>query len=349
MKSNPSGGNVFYSTSWENLKNWVDQLSSAARLIGPQWVESVILYRQVSSNREIAWVDKRPLLSPKDAFFPPTEQLFTIHQEGSNLHIVETEPTGEQILFGIRPCDAHGLQALDALFIKSDPSDIYYQRRRKATTIIGMACSEMTPSCFCTSVSGAPDDSRYVDLMLYNGDGNYSLAVINEKGADLLARFPLTLNPIDPEIAHELYNPPISTGSSIHIPTLDDWPEHFRSTIWDEMSERCIGCRICAYVCPTCRCFDVRDQPLPSDKEGMLYERIRCWDSCTGNAYRRIAGGHNPRPDIGQRLRNRFYCKYYYYPTQYGPVACTGCGRCIDTCPVGVDIIEALTYVAQPT
>ena len=74
-------------------------------------------------------------------------------------------------------------------------------------------------------------------------------------------------------------------------------------------------------------------------------ERIRCWDSCAGENYRRVAGGKKARTDKGERLRNRFFCKFYYYPEQTGlgkTSACTGCGRCIDVCPVGVDITEVL-------
>ncbi len=112
-------------------------------------------------------------------------------------------------------------------------------------------------------------------------------------------------------------------------------------------AERCLSCRVCAYVCPTCRCFDLRDEALPSDNGHERYERIRSWDSCAGDTYRRIAGGHNPRAARGERMRNRFFCKFYYYPQQYGLAACTGCGRCIDACPVNIDITEVLQHVAE--
>jgi ferredoxin len=64
-------------------------------------------------------------------------------------------------------------------------------------------------------------------------------------------------------------------------------------------------------------------------------------------AYRRIAGGHNPRPAQFSRLRNRFYCKFVYYPEDFGPLGCVGCGRCIDACPVGIDILEVIAAVEQ--
>jgi ferredoxin len=59
-----------------------------------------------------------------------------------------------------------------------------------------------------------------------------------------------------------------------------------------------------------------------------------------------VAGGHNPRALKGQRLRNRFFCKFYYVPEDYGVPGCVGCGRCIEVCPVNIDIVEMLYDVA---
>jgi ferredoxin len=89
----------------------------------------------------------------------------------------------------------------------------------------------------------------------------------------------------------------------------------------------------------------VRDEALPSDDGTERFERLRCWDACTSPAYRRIAGGHDPRSEKGQRLRNRFFCKFYVYPERLGLLGCTGCGRCIDACPVNIDITEVLAAV----
>ena len=73
-----------------------------------------------------------------------------------------------------------------------------------------------------------------------------------------------------------------------------------------------------------------------------LVERIRCWDSCSSEIYRRHASGHNSRDAKAERLRNRVMCKLHYFAEQYGADACTGCGRCIESCPVGIDITEIM-------
>jgi sulfhydrogenase subunit beta (sulfur reductase) len=279
------------------------------------------------------------VLSIKEAFFPATERLLTIEKTGQEIKLQETLPEGEQVIFGVRPCDARGVKAMDALFIDTEPVDAYYAKRREQTTMIGLACKEMADTCFCTSVGGAPDDASEVDLMLTEVDGGFAVQAVTEKGKVLLDGIELTDVTGDPP-------KPVLTDP-IPYPEMAAWPPQFNDSYWADMSERCLSCRICAYVCPTCRCFDVRDEALPSENGSSQFERIRCWDSCAGEVYREIAGGHNPRAAKGERMRNRFFCKFYYYPEQYGPVACTGCGRCIDSCPVNIDITEVMTHLAE--
>jgi ferredoxin len=36
-----------------------------------------------------------------------------------------------------------------------------------------------------------------------------------------------------------------------------------------------------------------------------------------------------------------------YYPDDFGPLGCVGCGRCIDACPVNIDVLEVIAGVEQ--
>ena len=315
------------------LDTWLDGLARTQTLIAPREVSGVVLYLPAAGSSEIAKGFSRPVMSIKEVFFPPTERLLTVQKTGAEIHLNETLPEGQTIVFGVRPCDARGVRMLDALFLDTPPADPYYSRRRANTTLIGLACKEMGPTCFCTSVGGAPDDPTGVDMMLHPMTGGYLAEAISEKGHTLLSEAGWPENVVGGAVPKGAKHFP--------VPDKGEWPKHFNDDYWMKISERCISCRVCAYVCPTCRCFAVRDEMLGPGQ----FERIRCWDSCAGENYRQVAGGHKPRPEKGERLRNRFYCKFFYLPGQIGLAetsACTGCGRCIDVCPAGVDIIEIL-------
>ncbi len=107
---------------------------------------------------------------------------------------------------------------------------------------------------------------------------------------------------------------------------------------WQEVAESCLSCGICTYVCPTCYCFTITDEI--KDLQG---ERLRSWDSCMFYQYTSEASGHNPRPTKFERYRNRVGHKFSYIPEKYeGLIGCCGCGRCIRSCPVSIDIRRAV-------
>jgi ferredoxin len=327
--------------SQKELNAWLDDLAATRVLIAPHALAGVVLYHRVARSNEIAWGISRPVLSVKEVFFPPTERLMTIQKNGQAVHLSETLPDETQIVFGVRPCEARGARLLDALFLDTPPADPYYARRREKTVLIGLACREMGPTCFCTSVGGAPDEAGDVDVMLYEAQDGYVLEGVTDKGKALIADLQLADCDTDPHAQRFNRRPEFEN------PLLSSWLERFNDEYWQKISERCLSCRACAYVCPTCHCFAIRDEMTGPGE----FERIRCWDSCAGENYRRVAGGQRARPEKGERLRNRFLCKFYYFAEQTrlgNTSACTGCGRCIDVCPVGVDITEVLQDMGRP-
>jgi Fe-S oxidoreductase len=65
-----------------------------------------------------------------------------------------------------------------------------------------------------------------------------------------------------------------------------------------------------------------------------------------GSCFTKMAGGDNPRPTQRERVRQRFLHKLAYYPERSGVVSCTGCGRCLGECPVGIGIEEVILELA---
>jgi ferredoxin len=176
--------------------------------------------------------------------------------------------------------------------------------------------------------------------MLYQENEDYLLEVVTEKGAALIAG-------LATEDTDRPAPPSDTAGTEVPVLPPEDWEALFDDLYWQRLADRCLSCHACTYVCPTCRCFDVRDDIAAAGPGYAHIQRLRAWDSCMAPAYRRIAGGHNPRPTKAQRLRNRYFCKFCYSPLDFGTVACVGCGRCIDVCPVGVDITEMLAEMAE--
>jgi sulfhydrogenase subunit beta (sulfur reductase) len=327
-------------TTTKDLIAWLTGLMEDYTVVAPTVVEDNVLYRRVASTDEIAFDFTRTDISPKEYFFPDTQAILSITKGHGEMRLAEPPLEREQIIFGIRPCDARGLKVLDALLLEHEPADAYYAERREKTILIGLACLEMWPGCFCTSLDGAPDEAEDVDVMLTEAEGGYLVQIITKRGEKLAGGLALE------EASQQLPYPQLSS-ESVPVPAQEVWRQHFDDEYWARLSDRCLSCRVCTYVCPTCRCFDVRDYVTQSGVEGSVIERLRAWDSCLSEGYRRIAGGHNPRPTKMQRLRNRFYCKFHYCPQDFGPVACVGCGRCIVACPVGIDIAEMLRDVAR--
>jgi sulfhydrogenase subunit beta (sulfur reductase) len=327
-------------TSRNKLADWLDALAERYTVIAPRLVEDELLYRPVASSAEVVFDFQRTALSPKTFFLPATQVILEIERRDKEMTLAEPALAREQVIFGVRPCDARALRALDALLLDRPPPDAYYAERREKTTLIGLACRRLWDGCFCTSLGSGPDDASNLDVMLVEGENGYWIADVTDRGAALLAG--LEAEETDGE-------PPASDPAGERVPVLppEAWGALFDDVYWQRLAERCLSCHACTYVCPTCRCFDVRDETTAAGPRYACIERLRAWDSCMAAAYRRIAGGHNPRPTKAQRLRNRFYCRFCYAPVDFGAVACVGCGRCIAVCPVGIDIAEMLADVAR--
>jgi sulfhydrogenase subunit beta (sulfur reductase) len=326
-------------TTLEQLKVWLDVLADKYDLVAPRDVDGKVLYRPIGSADEALFDYERPDLSAKDFFLPATEVLLRIEQQGSQVTQEEMLPDRQQVIFGLRPCDAHGAAAIDALFLDQDPADAYYRHHRERTTLVGLACPQMWEGCFCTSVGGAPDDTAHLDVLLRKVEGGYAVEAVTEKGTLLVGS--LASEEREIELAK-----PVNAAEKIPVTSPEKWKPLFEEKIWMRHGERCLSCRICTYVCPACRCFDLVDR-VTGARGGVTHiERIRVWDACTSPNYRRAAGGHNSRPTKPDRLRNRFYCKFCYYPEDFGSLGCVGCGRCVVSCPADIDIREVMQEVA---
>jgi len=112
--------------------------------------------------------------------------------------------------------------------------------------------------------------------------------------------------------------------------------------IWIDLAQKCLGCGVCAFLCPTCHCFDIQDC-----MKGTQGSRFRCWDTCQFEKFTLMGAGHNPRPSKKERTRQRVFHKFKYSVERYRILGCVGCGRCIAACPVNIDVRQVIKELAE--
>ena len=320
--------------SKENLLSWLGELLQDRRLVAPVKVDDMTLFRQVDRVEDIALDFNNTDLSPKEFFFPASETLFTVEREDGRVELTPAHVERETVVFGMRPCDAKGIATLGLPYLE-EPGDALFREHRDKTALVGLSCRTACAECFCTSMGSGPDDASNLDIMLTEVGDGYLVQVVTGKGKALLPDELLTTTDVPPP-------PPPSVAAVTSEGIVEKMKQAFDSPYWDRVADRCVHCNICSYVCPTCYCFDVRDY---TDK-GRI-ERVRSWESCQSPAFTRLAGGHDPRPTKGARMRQRFSHKLFYFPEQFGPLHCVGCGRCVKSCPVNIDIREIIEDVQK--
>jgi ferredoxin len=277
--------------------------------------------------------------SLKEFFLPPTEVLLRYKQTKEGVEITEVPTAAQpQVILSATPCDAAGLDVVDKV-MNWDYHDDLWNGRRAAATIVSFLCTSMDPICFCTSVGLGPDSFRGSDVLMTPVEGGYLANIITPKGEALLKGKGKEEIPAAAKAAAEAAQSAARKQVEANLAAIPaDFPawlaQNFDHPLWKTLSLRCHGCGACASICPTCHCFDIVDEHDSSD-EGA---RRRNWDSCQTSKFTLHASGHNPRGSQSERFRQRIEHKFSIYPTKFGEILCTGCGRCARACPGGMDL-----------
>lgn len=338
----------------DKLSAWLQELSGQMRVLAPVRQGDAVVFAPFTPEARLE-LDKQATTPPKGVVFPASEELLRYRQLKSPeqpgqvdvelLPVIQPEPT---LVFGCRPCDARGFVIFDRVYDGQTYKDPYYLARRQATLFAVIACLKHENTCFCHSVGGGPSDAQGADLLFTPVEDGYVVEAISERGAPLLDSALL-------EPAQEK----ISQAKILRDKALQNMgkPEDYAPAqgklmalfddmgFWDDVSAKCISCGACTYLCPTCYCFNITDEGA-----GLSGRRVRSWDNCMSHQFTFEASGHNPRPTKAHRLKNRVGHKFSYYPALHDElISCCGCGRCIKSCPVSVDIREIVVRAMEHT
>ena len=281
--------------------------------------------------------------SAKDFFFPQTENLMDFKMEGKNIEIIDTRKECEDfVVFGIRACDVKSFEVLDRVFL-AEPVDTYYKNRREHAVLMSVACTKPQETCFCKTF-GIDASEPEGDIVCYKTDDALYMDAKTEKGEKLLKSLEKITEDADESAAAKQKNMIKERFSKLPLANLsadkfgkDKTSEFFNAPEWSELSETCLGCGTCTFVCPTCQCYDIKDF-----NTGHGIKRFRCWDSCMYSDFTKMSAGQ-PRLTQLERFRQRFMHKLVYYPTNNdGLFSCVGCGRCIAKCPIQMNIVKVM-------
>jgi ferredoxin len=334
-----------------HLGDWIAALKGW-RAYAPVWQDNIWSYQPVPAGGAAPLDHPNTAQPPKGFSFPQREVFFRFEQiKGEAPKLTPMSPEAERcVVFGVRPCDGRGLPRMDKVF--ADPPDPYYQARRERLAYVGLACNQPpTQHCFCKSVGGSPVSSEGLDILLTDLGDSYLAAAVTETGAELMGMAGALLSEpsrhaLDAaERLHQeaLLQPQRTIHDAANVP--ERLKASFHSPLWEELAQACIGCGICTFLCPTCHCFDINDEVTRSAP--LQGYRVRTWDNCQFPDFTMHASGHNPRGDVAARLRQRVCHKFQYFYENTGMFQCTGCGRCVSDCPVGIDIVNVVNRVAE--
>ncbi|KMY67329.1 hypothetical protein AAU61_10780 [Desulfocarbo indianensis] len=329
----------------DKLAEFIAALQKDKDVFAPKLDNDRLVWAPLEKADDIVWEFSNTEMSPKDFFFPQTECMmhFKNDPKAEDGMIMQAEPelAKERALLNIRPCDAKAFGVLDMIFCQDEmTNDVYWRDKREKTLLIGLACNDPCPTCFCTTVGCGPHNEAGLDVLLVDLGDKLLARPISDKGAKALSALPEAAAD-DAAKAAELKKAAedsITQGVGTDKISGAEVLDLFNLPMWDRVHESCLNCGTCTFCCPTCHCFDIQDEV-----QGEAGRRVRNWDYCMSWLFTVHGTGHNPRHGKKERVRQRFMHKFKYIPLKRGgEIGCVGCGRCVQLCPVNIDVREVV-------
>ena len=337
-----------FSMSRENLALMVESLIKEIEVVGVKARQGKYVYDRINSFYELS-LDYDVTVSPPTRYFFPEKETLLKFKTGENPQIESVTNYTARVIIGVHPYDIKAIELLDEVFIVHNP-DPNYIAKRENTIIIGIDCLHPSRKSFAPSMGTNWTETGF-DLLLTDIGSSYIVKIGSEKGVEIMKKHAKYRIPTGDEIVRQKKVRGEALGRykiALDLPK-DRIPkvleESYDDPYWETRSSSCLSCGSCVMVCPTCYCFDVRDEIDLNLKEG---ERFRRWDGCMLVDFAKVASGENFRKDKASRFRHRIFRKGKYILERYGKVGCVGCGRCSNACLAGIaSPLESFNSIAE--
>jgi len=356
----------------EQLNTLIDGFTRRGyEVIGPTVRDGAIVYDQICSAEDLpeGWGDEQQAgkyqlkkrsdtvlfgysVGPhswKKFLFPSICCAWTAQRVDGHFQVASAEfDATKRAFIGVRACELHALAIQDKVFLEGAYVDSSYKARRQNAVIVAVNCTQAGGTCFCESMGSGPRVSSGYDILLteifVGGEHLFLADSATAIGKELLAE--LSTQPASSEMnaaaSTAVENAVNHMGRTLATSGLKELLyRNVENPRWDALAERCLSCANCTLVCPTCFCSTIEDC---TDLAGQRAERIRKWDSCFTTDFSYLHGG-SVRATPRSKFRQWMMHKLAYWNDQFGSFGCTGCGRCITWCPVGIDITEEVRAI----
>ncbi len=302
--------------------------------------DNYFLKRYLQVNKEEMVFNDYRTIEPIRAFFTYAKE-----EVCSYFYEEKAEDNTKPIaISGVKNCDLFSLKIQDFVFLGGNEPDLFYKSRRESALLISSDCVNFKEVCFCRAFDISPYATEGFDFNLSRVNGGYLLDIASDKAKKIIGGL---WGLISPATSTQLSERQMNRASVIkqmedhlahhQIPKKERLKEivlaGYDSGIWQEQMLTCVECGGCVFICDTCHCFLLFDEPGVKEAK-----RLRVWDGCLYPNFARVAGGANPLRMRYMRLRNRYLKKFDFFIENIGFQACCGCGRCIEVCPGRIDI-----------
>ncbi len=333
-----------------NATEWLAKLLKTRDVVAPAAGPcGEILFSKIESPEQVLWDFENPLPPPKQFVLPQTDPIVRISQNDHRTEVAPIHDDRQRVLFNVRPCDVKGIAFLTRMH-EMEPADGSYLRRAENLTVISLACNTPCRLGFCVCSDSGPFLDAGHDVQLTDLGEKYLAEVGSPKGEAVVSEAA--------GLFDQAGEGEVARRKELEMEARRHFGEetcHFASAmrrvstrrvkdaLWEQMSDWCLQCGACNFICPTCYCFSVKDRGCNG-----TWTRCRTWDSCQYAAFTLEASGHNPRAQHGERMKRRFFHKVSaQYYVRDGMAGCVGCGRCIKVCLGATDMPAVVAAIRK--